>query len=370
MNPKTNPSSPQVVIVGGGFGGLYAAQALRDAPVQVTLIDKRNFHLFQPLLYQVATGGLSPADIASPLRAHLEKPGQRPGGPGGGHRYRPPGAEGHPCRRRAALRLAWSLATGAENHYFGQPAWEAQAPGLKTIEDAIEIRRRVLLAFEAAEREPDPMRRKAWTTFVVIGGGPTGVELAGAIAELAHVTLKGEFSSFDPAQAEIILLEGKAAILPEYPPQASAQAQAGAGEAGREGADRGHGGGDPARGADLPPGRRGYSPHRHPYRPVGCRHARLTPGADRPPAHRRPARPLRAGGGRPAAGDPGLPRHLRHRRYGAFCPTGGDTAANTPAGGDTPAGDCPGRHAAGALRGKPDPGPPGRQDTARLRLPG
>jgi len=224
MNPKTNPSSHQVVIVGGGFGGLYAAQALRDAPLQITLIDKRNFHLFQPLLYQVATGGLSPADIASPLRAILKSQANA-------RVLQAEVIDIDPQAQKVILadgELHYDslvLATGAQNHYFGQPAWEEQAPGLKTIEDAIEIRRRVLLAFEAAEREQDPLRRKAWTTFVVIGGGPTGVELAGAIAELAHVTLKGEFRGFDPAQAEIILLDGKAAILPEYPPQASAQAQ-------------------------------------------------------------------------------------------------------------------------------------------------
>ena len=224
MKPKTNPSSHHAVIVGGGFGGLYAAQALRDAPVQITLIDKRNFHLFQPLLYQVATGGLSPADIASPLRAILKSQANA-------RVVQAEVVDIDPQAQKVILadgELHYDslvLATGAQNHYFGQPAWEAHAPGLKTIEDAVEIRRRVLLAFEAAEREQDPLRRKAWTTFVVIGGGPTGVELAGAIAELAHVTLKGEFSRFDPAQAEIILLEGKVAILPEYPPQASSQAQ-------------------------------------------------------------------------------------------------------------------------------------------------
>jgi len=224
MNPKTNPSSHQVVIVGGGFGGLYAAQALRGAPVQITLIDKRNFHLFQPLLYQVATGGLSPADIASPLRAILKSQANA-------RVVQAEVIDINPQTQKVILAdgdLHYDslvLATGAQNHYFGQPAWEERAPGLKTIEDAVEIRRRVLLAFEAAEREQEPLRRKAWTTFVVIGGGPTGVELAGAIAELAHVTLKGEFSRFDPAQAKIILLEGKAAILPEYPQQASAQAQ-------------------------------------------------------------------------------------------------------------------------------------------------
>lgn len=215
---------PRVVILGGGFGGLSAAKALARSPVEVLLVDRQNFHLFQPLLYQVATGGLSPAEIASPLRAILKKqPNARV--------MQAEVVDLDPQAKKVIFsdgELDYDyliLATGAENHYFGQPAWEDQAPGLKTIEDAVEIRRRVLQAFEAAEREPDALQRKAWTTFVVIGGGPTGVELAGAIAELARATLKGEFSSFDPAQAEIILLEGKPAILPEYPPQASAQAQ-------------------------------------------------------------------------------------------------------------------------------------------------
>jgi NADH dehydrogenase len=224
MDVQTNPTTHHVVIVGGGFGGLYAAQALRGAPVQVTLVDKRNFHLFQPLLYQVATGGISPADVASPLRSILKRQSNA-------RVLQAEVVDLDPRGRRVILadgELHYDslvLAAGAENHYFGRPDWQSQAPGLKTIEDAIEIRQRVLLAFEAAERETDPLQRRANITFVVIGGGPTGVELAGAIAELAHATLKGEFSRFDPTQSEIILLEGKAAILPEYPPQSSAKAQ-------------------------------------------------------------------------------------------------------------------------------------------------
>ncbi len=224
MNQKTQHHRHQVVIVGGGFGGLYAAQALRRAPLQVTLVDRRNFHLFQPLLYQVATGGLSPAEIASPLRAVLKKQAN----------VRVLQAEAVDLDPQAqVLSLADGelrydtliLATGAENHYFGRPDWENQAPGLKSIEDAIHIRRHILSAFEAAERESDPQRRLAWLTFVVIGGGPTGVELAGAIAELAHATLPGEFRAIDPTQAQVILLEGQSEILPQYPPEASAQAR-------------------------------------------------------------------------------------------------------------------------------------------------
>jgi NADH:ubiquinone reductase (H+-translocating) len=172
----------RVVIIGGGFGGLYAARGLRHARVQVTLVDRRNHHLFQPLLYQVATGGLSPGDIASPLRAIVNR----------NHHVQVIQAEVadiDPTRKRVILRdgeLDYDtlvVATGVSHHYFGRDDWAAVAPGLKTIEDALEVRRRILLAFEAAEREPDAARRKAWLTFVIVGGGPTGVELAGALGE-------------------------------------------------------------------------------------------------------------------------------------------------------------------------------------------
>jgi NADH dehydrogenase len=216
-------AAPQVVIVGGGFGGLYTARHLGRAPVRVTLLDRRNFHLFQPLLYQVATGGLSPANIASPLRAVLKRQ----------QNTRVLLAEVvdiDVAGRRVLLNDGsvpydtLVVAAGARHHYFGHPEWEKLAPGLKTIEDATDIRRRVLLAFEAAEREPDPEKQRAWLTFVIVGAGPTGVELAGAIGELAHHTLRRNFRAINPADARILLLEGVDRVLPPYPPDLSARA--------------------------------------------------------------------------------------------------------------------------------------------------
>lgn len=216
-----------VVIVGGGFGGLYAAQSLRRAPVRVTLIDRRNFHLFQPLLYQVATGGLSPADIASPLRSVLRR--QR------NARVLQAEVTGFDTAGRRVLLGRESIpydtlivATGVSHHYFGRPDWEPLAPGLKSIEDATAIRRRVFAAFEQAEREPDPARRQQWLTFVVVGGGPTGVELAGAIGELAHHTLPRDFRLIDTRQARIHLLEAGGRILPAYDERLSRAAAAAA----------------------------------------------------------------------------------------------------------------------------------------------
>ena len=213
-----------VVIIGGGFGGLYTAKALKHEKINVTVIDKRNFHLFQPLLYQVATGGLSPGDIASPLRGILS------------------------ARKNTSVLKAEVIdidteaqdvilrdgqlhydtlvvAAGVSHHYFGNEHWAEFAPGLKTVEDALEMRRRIFLAFEAAERETDPDRRRAWMRFVIVGGGPTGVELAGALAELAHTTLKEDFRSINPAEVEILLLEGVDRVLPPYPAELSAKAQ-------------------------------------------------------------------------------------------------------------------------------------------------
>ncbi|NEQ10647.1 MAG: NAD(P)/FAD-dependent oxidoreductase [Moorea sp. SIO4E2] len=213
-----------VVIVGGGFGGLYAAQALRKAPVKVTLIDKRNFHLFQPLLYQVATGGLSAGDISSPLRAILS------------HQKNTQVLMGKvigldPNQKTVQLadkEISYDsliVATGVSHHYFGNDQWAQDAPGLKTIEDALDIRRRIYSAFEAAEKETDPEKRRAWLTFVLVGGGPTGVELAGAMAELAYDTLKNDFRDIDTSEARIVLLEGMDRILPPYPPELSVKAQ-------------------------------------------------------------------------------------------------------------------------------------------------
>ncbi len=224
MTAKSQESQHHVVIVGGGFGGLYAAKELRNAPVKITLIDKRNFHLFQPLLYQVATGGLSPGDIASPLRTILKKQANA-------RVLQDEVLDVDPEAKEVILgngKLAYDslvLATGASNHYFGHDDWETQAPGLKTIEDAIEIRRQILTAFEAAEREPNDVKRASLLTFVIIGGGPTGVELAGAIAELASSTLVSEFSRVDPREARIVLLEQQPAVLPPYPEKSSANAQ-------------------------------------------------------------------------------------------------------------------------------------------------
>ena len=213
----------RVVIVGGGFGGLYAAQALRTAPVDVTLIDRRNFHLFQPLLYQVATGGLSPANIAAPLRGVLNR--QR------NTRVLLGEVTGFDLdRREVQLRNgpvgydSLVVAAGSSHHYFGHPEWAEFAPGLKTVEDATTIRRKVLLAFEEAERNPDPAARAALLTFVVVGAGPTGVELAGAVAELARYTLRRNFRSIDPASAQILLLEGLGKVLASYPDPLPAKA--------------------------------------------------------------------------------------------------------------------------------------------------
>ena len=213
----------RVVIVGGGFGGLRAAQALKKAAVQVTLIDRRNFHLFQPLLYQVATGWLSPANIASTLRATLRRQKNA--------RVLLAEAVDIDAKGRRVVLSDGSVeydtlivATGSRHHYFGNASWEKIAPGLKTVEDATEIRRRIFVAFEAAERESDAEKLKALLTFIVVGGGPTGVELAGALGEIANDTLKYDFRSIDSSQARILLFEGGERILPSYPSQLSGKA--------------------------------------------------------------------------------------------------------------------------------------------------
>jgi NADH dehydrogenase len=203
------------VIIGGGFGGLDAARALARAPVRITLIDRHNYHLFQPLLYQVATASLSPGDIASPIRWILRKQ----------KNVQVLLAEARaidaPTRRvvldRGEITYDYLIvATGAAHSYFGHPEWAPRAPGLKTLDDALEIRRQVLLAFEAAEREPDEARRKRLLTFVIVGGGPTGVELAGALAEIARQSLPHDFRSINPRSARILLLEGGPTILPQF----------------------------------------------------------------------------------------------------------------------------------------------------------
>jgi NADH dehydrogenase len=213
-----------VVILGGGFGGLSAARALRRAPVDVTLIDRCNYHLFQPLLYQVATGALSPANIAAPLRHVLKRQKNT-------RVLLGEAVDIDVANRRVILsdgEVAYDtliVATGSTHYYFGHDQWEPHAPGLKTIEDATKMRRRILLAFEAAEREANPEKLRAWMTFVIVGAGPTGVELAGALAEIANDTLKGDFRNIDTAKSKILLIEGEGRLLPTYPPELSEAAR-------------------------------------------------------------------------------------------------------------------------------------------------
>jgi len=217
--------TPHVVIVGCGFGGLFAAQALARAPVRVTVLDRTNHHLFQPLLYQVATASLSAPAVAAPIRHILS--GQRNATVLYGE------AERIDVARRAVMldgggEIAYDhliVATGAANSYFGRDEWSGHAPSLKTLEDAYEIRRRVLLAFELAEREGDASRRAALLTFVVIGAGATGVELAGAFAEIARHTLRGEFRNIDPRNARVVLVESGERVLPGFPPPLSEKAR-------------------------------------------------------------------------------------------------------------------------------------------------
>ncbi len=215
---------PTIVIIGAGFAGLHCARELTRAPVRVTLVDRRNHHLFQPLLYQVATAGLNPDDIAVPTRSLV-------------HRQKNLDVVMAEVQQfdLAGQRVIFTdgsdlpydyllVATGVTHSYFGRPEWGRFAPGLKTVEDALEIRRRVFKAFEDADREPDPQRREALLTFVIVGAGPTGVELAGALVEIARHTLRSEFRRIDPHRARILLLEGTTRVLPAYTPDLSAAA--------------------------------------------------------------------------------------------------------------------------------------------------
>jgi NADH dehydrogenase len=218
------PRRPMVVIVGAGFGGLAAAKALAGAPVDVTVIDRHNYHLFQPLLYQVATAGLSPSDVAQPIRGII---GRQPNTTVMLARVTAidVGSRAVICGARRVPYDTLILATGARHAYFGKDEWEKHAPGLKKIEDATAIRRRVLLAFEEAEQEVDSAARRRLLNFVIIGGGPTGVELAGAIAELARRALARDFMHIDPRDARIVLVEGNERVLMQFPPALSAKAR-------------------------------------------------------------------------------------------------------------------------------------------------
>ena len=215
---------PHIVIIGGGFGGLYTARGLKHAEADITLVDQHNYHLFQPLLYQVATAALNPSDIAAPIRSIVR--GQKNISVILGEAIAVDVENKRVQLADGALSYDFLvLATGATHSYFGHPEWEEFAPGLKTIEDALEIRRRVLLAFESAERESDPVKQQAWLTFVVIGAGPTGVELAGALSEIARQTMVKDFRRIRSDSARVILVEGHPRVLPPYPPALSEKAR-------------------------------------------------------------------------------------------------------------------------------------------------
>lgn len=219
-----NEDLHHVVVLGGGFGGLYASKILSKGKVKVTVIDKRNFHLFQPLLYQVAAGWLSPGDIASPLRVVLNDYQDT-------YVLKAEVTNIIPKEKKVVFRdgeITYDtliVATGSNHHYFGHDNWAQLAPGLKTVEDALEMRRKILLSFEAAERETDPGKQQEWMTFLIIGAGPTGVELAGTIGELTRTTLKDDFRNINTEDAKIILVEGLDQVLPTYPKKLSEKAE-------------------------------------------------------------------------------------------------------------------------------------------------
>jgi len=215
----------RVAILGGGFSGLNAAKALKSAPAEVTLVDRRNFHLFQPLMYQVATGSLSPGEIASPLRSVLKRQKNT-------RVWLGEAVDVAPAARRLMLGDgAWLgydtliVAAGSRTNYYGRDEWRECAPSLKTVEEATAIRHKILFAFEAGERATDPEERRAWLTFVIVGGGATGVELAGALAEIARHTLRDEFRSIRPEDARILLMDGSPRVLSSFPEDLSAKAE-------------------------------------------------------------------------------------------------------------------------------------------------
>ena len=215
----------RVIILGGGFGGLVAAQKLKRAPVDVTLIDRRNFHLFQPLLYQVATGSLSPGEIAAPLRGVLSRQKNA-------RVLLGEAVDVDPDAKRVILRDGATfeydtliVATGSQTSYYGHDGWREWAPSLKSVEDATAIRHKILYAFERAERAGTPEEARSWLTFVIVGAGATGLELAGALAEIARETLRNDFRRIHPQEARIILLDGAPRVLAAFPEDLSAQAE-------------------------------------------------------------------------------------------------------------------------------------------------
>jgi NADH:ubiquinone reductase (H+-translocating) len=214
----------RVIIIGGGFGGLRAAQALKSELVDVTLIDRRNYHLFQPLLYQVATGSLSPGEIAAPLRGVLSDQKNTRVLLGTVEDVDPDSKQVFLADGAVLAYDSLIVATGSQTSYFGQNQWQEWAPGLKSVEEAVTIRHKILYAFEVAERVSDPVQRRGWLTFVIVGAGPTGVELAGAIGEIARQTLKNDFRSIDPREAQIILMDGAPRVLTTFPEDLAAKA--------------------------------------------------------------------------------------------------------------------------------------------------
>jgi NADH dehydrogenase len=217
---------PHVVIIGGGFGGLYAARALRSVPVTVTVLDRTNHHLFQPLLYQVATATLSPADVAQPIRFLLR--GQQNAAVLLAEVERID-VEDRAVHLTGGGTIPYDyliVATGARHSYFGHPEWESDAPGLKTLDDALEIRRRFLMAFENAEQSGDPVEQQEWLTFVIVGAGPTGVELAGILPDIARHGMRNDFRNIDPRRVRVVLVEGGPRVLPTYSNASSARAHA------------------------------------------------------------------------------------------------------------------------------------------------
>src|SRR5712671_6473193 len=215
----------KVVIVGGGCGGLCAAQALKSELVDVTLIDRRNYHLFQPLLYQVATGSLSAGEIAAPLRSVLSRHKNTRVFLGTVENVDPDSKQVFLADGAVLPYDSLIVATGSQTSYFGHNDWQQWAPGLKSIEEATTIRHKILYAFEVAERISDPVQRRAWLTFAIVGAGPTGVELAGAIGEIARQTLKNDFRSIHPEEARIVLMDGAPRVLPPFPEDVSRKAE-------------------------------------------------------------------------------------------------------------------------------------------------